>query len=72
MTQRPLANRCRFVTISDLYAPTSPGQADNIYITKSYDATSHFETVVDDVKDVWERVMGSPLVLKKRETEIEA
>jgi Rab GDP dissociation inhibitor len=60
------------VTTSPLYAPTSSGQADNIFITKSYDATSHFETVVDDVRDVWERVMGQELVLKKRETEIEA
>lgn len=62
----------RFTTISELYAPTSTGHADNIFITKSYDATSHFETVVDDVRDVYERVTGGPLVLKKRETEIEA
>lgn len=44
---------------------------DNIFITKSYDATSHFETVVDDVKDVWKRIIGSDLVLKKREVEVE-
>ena len=62
----------RFVSITPLYAPTSDGKADNIFITKSYDATSHFETVVDDVYDVWQRVMGEKLVLKKREVEIEA
>ena len=44
---------------------------DNIFITKSYDATAHFETVVDDVKDVWKRIIGSDLVLKKREVEVE-
>lgn len=43
-----------------------------MFITKSYDATSHFETVVDDVKDVWERIKGEPLVLQKREIEAEA
>ena len=48
----------RFVSVTPLYTPTAPGQADNIYITRSYDATSHFETVVDDVQDVWKRMMG--------------
>ncbi|KAI0036632.1 rab GDP-dissociation inhibitor [Vararia minispora EC-137] len=57
----------KFVTVSPLYTPTSDGKADNIFITRSYDATSHFETVVEDVQDVWQRVIGSPLVLKKRE-----
>ena len=62
----------RFVSLTPLYAPTAPGTNDNIFITKSYDATSHFETVVDDVFDVWQRVKGEPLVLKKREVEVEA
>ena len=57
----------RFVSITSTYTPTSDGKADNIFITKSYDATSHFETVVEDVQDVWQRIMGAPLVLKKRE-----
>ncbi|PFH54805.1 hypothetical protein AMATHDRAFT_135082 [Amanita thiersii Skay4041] len=61
----------KFVTISPLYTPTSSGQADNIFITRSYDATSHFETVVEDVQDVWKRVVGKDLVLKKREVEVQ-
>jgi len=59
----------KFVEVTPLYTPTSDGKAENIYITRSYDATSHFETVVDDVHDVWKRVIGSDLVLKKREVE---
>jgi Rab GDP dissociation inhibitor len=62
----------RFISITPLYAPTSSGVDDNIFITKSYDATSHFETVVEDVFDVWQRVKGEPLVLKKREVDVEA
>ena len=62
----------KFVSITPLYAPTSSGTTDNIFITKSYDATSHFETVVEDVFDVWQRVKGEPLELKKREVEVEA
>ncbi|EAU92695.2 RAB GDP-dissociation inhibitor [Coprinopsis cinerea okayama7 len=61
----------KFVSISSIYTPTSSGQADNIFITRSYDATSHFETVVDDVHDVFKRVTGKDLVLKKREVEVQ-
>jgi len=61
----------RFVDITPLYTPTSSGEADNIFITRSYDATSHFETVVEDVQDVWKRVTGKDLVLKKREVEVQ-
>lgn len=61
----------RFISISPLYEPTSDGKRDNIFITRSYDATSHFETVVEDVQDVWQRVTGSPLVLKKREVDVQ-
>jgi Rab GDP dissociation inhibitor len=62
----------KFVTVSPLYTSVSTGEVDNIFITRSYDATSHFETVVEDVQDVWKRVMGKDLVLKKREVEAEA
>jgi len=57
----------KFISVSPLYTPTSSGEADNIFITRSYDATSHFETVVEEVQSVWKRVMGHPLVLKNRE-----
>jgi len=60
----------KFVTVTPLYTPVDSGEADNIFITTSYDATSHFETVVDDVRDVWRRVIGTDLVLKKREVEV--
>jgi len=61
----------KFVSVTPLYTPTSSGESDNIFITRSYDATSHFETVVDDVQDVWKRIVGKPLVLKKREVEVQ-
>ncbi|KAG2056969.1 rab GDP-dissociation inhibitor [Suillus hirtellus] len=61
----------KFVTVSPLYTPVANGKQDHIYITRSYDATSHFETVVEDVQDVFKRVMGKDLVLKKRESDSE-
>ncbi|KAJ3883266.1 rab GTPase activator [Lentinula edodes] len=61
----------KFVSITPVYTATTTGQDDNIFITQSYDATSHFETVVEDVQDVWKRVTGSDLVLKKQEVEVQ-
>jgi len=61
----------KFVTISPLYTPVASGKSDNIFITRSYDATSHFETVVEEVNDVYKRVTGKDLVLKKREVEVQ-
>lgn len=59
------------VSIADLYEPNGSGSDDSIFITKSYDASSHFELATDDVKDVYFRVTGQPLVLKKREIDQE-
>ncbi|KAI1133759.1 rab GDP-dissociation inhibitor [Nemania abortiva] len=44
-----------------LYEPIDDGKADNIFISKSYDATSHFETTTDDVKDIYYRATGDEL-----------
>lgn len=54
-----------FVAVDDLYQPYSDGNRDKCYITKSYDATTHFETTVDDVLDVYKRIFGTDLVLGK-------
>ncbi|KAI8813406.1 GDP dissociation inhibitor [Cladochytrium replicatum] len=51
----------KFVSVSDLYEPLADGKADNVYISSSYDATSHFETLCNDVKDIYQRVTGNEL-----------
>lgn len=56
----------RFVSVSPLEVPVEDGTNDQVFISRSYDATSHFETVCDDVHDLWKRITGEPLVLKKR------
>jgi Rab GDP dissociation inhibitor len=47
-----------------LYEPIESGENDNVFISKSYDATSHFETTTDDIKDIYQRVEGKPLVVE--------
>lgn len=56
-----------FMGLSDLLEPESDGTKDGVYISKSYDASSHFESVTEDVKDIYFRVTGKPLVLSKVE-----
>lgn len=57
--------------LAELYEPSDDGTDSGIFISKSYDASSHFESTTDDVKDLYFRVTGKPLVLKKRESEDE-
>ncbi|KAH7072560.1 GDP dissociation inhibitor [Paraphoma chrysanthemicola] len=47
-----------------LYEPLESGMNDNIFLSKSYDATSHFETTTDDIKDIYNRVEGHELVVE--------
>lgn len=59
----------KFVSIDPQEEPLDSGSEDNIFITRSYDATSHVETVVRDVQAVWARATnGEPLVLKHAPT----
>lgn len=55
----PIAEK--FLSISDMYEPVEDGRSTGLYISRSYDATSHFETVSQDVKSLYKRVTGSEL-----------
>ena len=44
-------------------APTSDGAEEKIFVSKSYDATTHFETVSKDALDLYRRYAGEPLTL---------
>ncbi|KAI8078742.1 GDP dissociation inhibitor [Halteromyces radiatus] len=62
----------KFVSVSPLEIASEDGTQDQVFVSRSYDATSHFETVCDDVKDLWKRVTGVPLVLKKKDNQEES
>ena len=51
----------RFDSVSTLFAPVASGRDDNCFISRSYDATSHFESAATDVLALYERVTGSRL-----------
>jgi len=52
-----------FEKVHDIYEPNDDGSKDKVFITTSYDATSHFETTCEDVLVVWKRITGKDLDL---------
>lgn len=48
----------KFVSVSDLYEQCTDPKESNVFISKSYDATSHFETTCDDILDLYEKIIG--------------
>jgi len=51
----------RFTSVSTTYAPAADGSEDACYIASSFDGTSHFETDVADMLDLYKRVSGEEL-----------
>jgi Rab GDP dissociation inhibitor len=52
-----------FVSVSDTYEPVDDGQATNLWVTKSYDSTSHFEEASEEILDIYEKIIGEKLDL---------
>jgi Rab GDP dissociation inhibitor len=44
-----------------LYQPLESGMNDQIFISNSFDASSHFETVTENVRDIYQRATGEEL-----------
>lgn len=51
----------RFTSVSTTYEPVSDGSDDKCFISSSFDATSHFESDVDDMLKLYKRVTGEDL-----------
>lgn len=49
----------KFVSVSDLWEPLDDGTANQVYVSTTYDATSHFETTCCDVLDIFRRATGN-------------
>ncbi|TGZ82544.1 rab GTPase activator [Ascodesmis nigricans] len=61
----------KFISVVDIYEPVEDGTRDNVFISRSYDAATHFESTTDDVKDIYKRVEGKDLVIKERKEQPE-
>eukprot|EP01110_Echinostelium_bisporum_P011968 TRINITY_DN6109_c0_g1_i1.p1 TRINITY_DN6109_c0_g1~~TRINITY_DN6109_c0_g1_i1.p1 ORF type:complete len:445 (+),score=227.07 TRINITY_DN6109_c0_g1_i1:21-1355(+) len=61
----------KFISITDTFVPKEDGTKDKVFISESYDATSHFETTCQDILNIYKRVTGKDLVLKEKPQEQE-
>jgi len=52
-----------FFWVTDYYSPSGDGKKDNIFISSSYDATTHFESASREVLRLYEGLMGKKLDL---------
>ncbi|XP_054715900.1 rab GDP dissociation inhibitor beta-like [Uloborus diversus] len=55
----------KFVWVSDVFKPKDYGEASQIFISESYDATSHFETTCLDVLNIFKRGTGEDFDFSK-------
>lgn len=60
----------KFISISDYYEPTDKGYDSQIFISESYDATTHFETTCLDVLDIFKRGTGEEFDFSKIKPEL--
>mmetsp|Transcript_27998 Transcript_27998/g.42334 ORF Transcript_27998/g.42334 Transcript_27998/m.42334 type:complete len:194 (+) Transcript_27998:773-1354(+) len=58
-----------FVNVSTLYEPVEDGANNNLWVTSSYDATSHFETASEEILQMYERIVGEKLDLNIEPTD---
>jgi len=52
-----------FVSVSTIYEPLEDGRDSNLWISKSYDPSSHFEKASDDIQEIYEKIVGEKLDL---------
>jgi Rab GDP dissociation inhibitor len=52
-----------FVSETTLYDPLEDGKATNLWISKSYDPSSHFEVASNDILEIYEKIVGEKLDL---------
>merc|ERR1719460_883972 len=53
----------KFTSISDYKEPTDDGTKDQVFVTTSYDPSSHFEDASAEVKSMWKTITGEELDL---------
>jgi Rab GDP dissociation inhibitor len=53
----------KFVSVSTQFEPLEDGKHSNLWITKSYDPSSHFEIASQDILEIYEKIVGEKLDL---------
>jgi len=53
----------KFFWVSDSYEPANDSSKDGVFISRTYDATTHFESATTEVLDLYYRISGSKVDL---------
>jgi len=53
----------KFLWVSDFYNPANDCKKDNVFISSSYDAQSHFESATGEVINLYEKIAGKKIDL---------
>ncbi|XP_054752405.2 rab GDP dissociation inhibitor beta-like [Lytechinus pictus] len=61
----------KFISIVDQMSPKETAEQSQIFVTKSYDATTHFETTCDDILDIYRKITGEDFDFSKIKQEVE-
>jgi Rab GDP dissociation inhibitor len=59
----------KFFSVSDIYEPVNNAEAEQLFVSKSYDAQSHFESVSDDVMRIYKQFTGKDVDLSPKKQE---
>lgn len=62
----------KFVKVSDILVPTDDGSKSGVFITTTYDATTHFQTTCKEIVDIFKRCTGEDLDLSSVREDLEA
>lgn len=62
----------KFVKVSDVLVPTDDGSKSGVFITTTYDATTHFQTTCKEILDIYKRCTGGDLDLTTVREDLEA
>ncbi|CAH8612394.1 unnamed protein product [Dicrocoelium dendriticum] len=54
-----------FYSVDDLWAPVDDGRNAKLFVSTSYDASTHFESTFNDVLSLYERITGESFDLEK-------
>lgn len=49
-----------FISVSKIYEPMEDGSHSKCFISRSYDAATHFESAAEDVLNLFQRIHGKP------------
>ena len=60
-----------FVSVQTLHDPMESGKNNNLWISKSYDPSSHFEEASIDILEMYEKITGEKLDLNIKDEEEE-